>query len=156
MRPLFRPEVIEAQARQGLGTVRLVQPPSLRLLVAGAALLALALGVAAYRVPYARTATADGFLIDPSTAELGVPAAAVSAWRPDQAARLHFEVLPARAGGHVGAQVVQVARTPRDDGLYAARLRLASPPAGLEPGMRVHAVVTLERGRLVDLLFGAR
>jgi hypothetical protein len=152
MRLLFRPEAVEAQSQQWLGPVRLVRPLSLAWASGTALVLVAALVAFAFTAPYIRTMTADGRLLADGRAEIGVPAAAVSTLQPGQPARLHFEALPSRAGGHASAEVEQWSRTPRADGLYAVTLRLAPQTAGLEPGMRLTARVALERGRLVDRL----
>lgn len=153
MRLLFRPEAVEAQRQQWLGRVRLVQPLPLIGAAGGAVLLVVALLVFASVAPYTRLLRAEGVLLDPGLAEIGVPAAAVASLQPGLPARLHFEALPAQPGGHVSATVERGSRTPGVDGRYAVTLRLAPGRADLETGMRLSAVVEIQRGRLVERLW---
>lgn len=63
MRPLFRPEALEAQRQGWLGRVQLVRPLSLSLLTAGALLMLLALLAFVSLAGYTRKATAGGVLM---------------------------------------------------------------------------------------------
>lgn len=153
MRLLFRPEAMRAQSEHALGRVRLAQPPSLVWLASGAALMAALLLGFLFAVPQVRTARAEGVLITPGVAQVDVPASRVSALAAGQVAALHFEALAPRAGGHAAATVERVARTPGSDGRYAVSLRVDAPAVAIEPGMRLAAVITLERRPLAHALF---
>lgn len=63
MRPLFRPEALQAQRQSWLGSVQLVRPLSLSVLTAGALALLLALGAFFALAGYTRKATAPGVLM---------------------------------------------------------------------------------------------
>jgi hypothetical protein len=153
MRLLFRPEAMRAQSEQALGRVRLVQPPSLAWLATGAALIAALLLALLFAVPQVRTARAEGVLVTSRAAEVLVPASRVAVLSSGQTAALHFEALPSRAGGQAVATVERVARTPDADGRYAVALRVDAVAVPVEPGMRLAAVITLERRPLAQALF---
>lgn len=63
MRPLFRPEALQAQRQSWLGGVQLVRPLSLTVLTAGALALLLALAAFLALAGYTRKATAPGVLM---------------------------------------------------------------------------------------------
>jgi membrane fusion protein len=76
MRPLFRPEALQAQQQGWLGRVQLVRPLSLALLTTGALVLLLALAVFLSLAGYTRKATASGMLMPDHGLIRLVPAAA--------------------------------------------------------------------------------
>ena len=61
-RPLFRPEALEAQRQQWLGSVQLVRPLALSWVTAGVVCIALAVGAFLALAPYTRKATVGGVL----------------------------------------------------------------------------------------------
>lgn len=63
MRLLFRPEAVEAQRADWLGSVRLVQPPSITWLMLGVVVTAIALGTFLSLAQYTRKATVAGVLV---------------------------------------------------------------------------------------------
>jgi hypothetical protein len=159
MRLLFRPEAVEAQGQNGLGRVQLVRPLPAGLLGAGAGAVALALAAFLMLAPHTRKVAAAGVLVargDAVQAQLDVAPPAIASLRPGQAVRLRFEALDSKLRAE--GQVVDVALTPAAgpppvyrvtvaiDGSAGAQLPLA-------PGMRVDAVVLLERRRLVEWMF---
>lgn len=62
LRPLFRPEAVQAQSQQWLGGVQLVRPLSLSWITAGVLLVAVAAGVFLSLASYTRKAPASGVL----------------------------------------------------------------------------------------------
>jgi membrane fusion protein len=60
MRLLFRPEAVEAQRQQGLGSVQLVRPLSLRVLTLGVVLASVATALFLWRAEYTRKAQVSG------------------------------------------------------------------------------------------------
>lgn len=63
MRPLFRPESVEAQSQQWLGRVQLVRPVALQWLTAGIVAVALATGAFLTLAEYTRKAQVAGVLV---------------------------------------------------------------------------------------------
>lgn len=63
MRPLFRPEAVEAQSQQWLGRVQLVRPLSLSLVTAGVMLAAVAVGSFLALAHYTRRVEVAGVLV---------------------------------------------------------------------------------------------
>lgn len=63
MRPLFRPEALEAQRQPWLGRVQLVRPLSLTLVTAGVVAMAIAVGAFISLAGYTRKATTAGVLM---------------------------------------------------------------------------------------------
>jgi membrane fusion protein len=76
MRPLFRPEALEAQRQPWLGRVQLVRPLSLSLLTAGVVAAAVAVGAFLSLAGYTRKATTTGVLMPDRGLIRLVPAAA--------------------------------------------------------------------------------
>jgi len=76
MRLLFRPEAVEAQRQQGLGSVQLVRPLSLRVLTLGVVLTASAVAIFLWRAEYTRKAQVSGVLSPDRGLIRLVPAAA--------------------------------------------------------------------------------
>ena len=76
MRLLFRPEAVEAQRQQGLGSVQLVRPLALRALTAGVVLTAAAVALFLWSAEYTRKAQASGVLSPDRGLIRMVPAAA--------------------------------------------------------------------------------
>ena len=62
LRPLFRPEAVQAQSQQWLGGVQLVRPLSLSWITAGVVLVAIAAGSFLSLASYTRKASASGVL----------------------------------------------------------------------------------------------
>ena len=62
LRPLFRPEAVQAQSQQWLGGVQLARPLSLAWLTVGAIVIAVAAGAFLFLAPYTRKAAASGVL----------------------------------------------------------------------------------------------
>jgi membrane fusion protein len=76
MRLLFRPEAVEAQRQQGLGSVQLVRPLAMRVLTLGVVLTASAVALFLWRAEYTRKAQTSGVLSPDRGLIRLVPAAA--------------------------------------------------------------------------------
>lgn len=76
MRLLFRPEAVEAQRQQGLGSVQLVRPLALRALTVGVVLTAAGAALFLWNAEYTRKAQASGVLSPDRGLIRMVPAAA--------------------------------------------------------------------------------
>lgn len=181
MSSLFRPEAIDGQRQSWLGEVRLVRPLPLTVLTVWAVVFAALLTGYAFIGEYTHKTRLEGALElraggaepGPLRAVLCAAPASVGLLRAGQSAILRFEALGngAVTQGPAG-RVLEVARTPVPAAHCAGSAGWAAPDAaearyrvvvalddglagkgGLEPGMRVDAVILLERRRLVDWLF---
>lgn len=183
MSTLFRPEAIAGQRQAWLGEVRLVRPLPLTVLTVWAVGLAVLLIGFVFSAEYTRKTQLGGTLesddVDaaagPLRAVLCAAPATVSLLRPGQPVLLRYEALGRQAeAARPSGTVLSVARTPAAScavGLapgngaaaevrYRVTVALDAPTVradgraqALAAGMRVDAVVLLERRRIVDWLF---
>jgi hypothetical protein len=180
---LFRPEAIEGQRQSWLGEVRLVRPLPLTVLTVWAVGLALLLVGFMFLGEYTRKTGLVGSLeaADPGAsgrlqAVLCAGPSTVGLLRPDQPVLLRYEALGRQHDdAPPSGRIASVARTPAagcaSDAMageigtapvarYRVTVTLDAPTAqaagrapALTAGMRVDAVVLLERRRIVDWLF---
>ena len=126
MRPLFRPEAVDAQRQQWLGRVQLVRPLSLSLLTAGVLVVLVAVGSFLTLAEYTRKATSSGVLVP----DLGL-----------------IRLVPAAAGTVVERRVAEGQAVLEGDVLFV--LALARPALGEQAEAQVQRSLEQRRSSLL-------